>query len=189
MVVSGQIHSLFPMDINPFHILYLDTPISSMESLRQWLATLLGPSVTAVGFLFIYQQLKLSAKQARLSAKQAKIAADNYDLSAKAAERSAALAAEQQRWKKAEFLAEQVREFHNDEVVARVIYMLDWYRRFFEIPSENDSASKIRVAVLEPIRKEVESVESVVIPCVAPESGRGASCGSRNIERRRTVVA
>jgi hypothetical protein len=41
----------------------------------------------------------------------------------------------------------------------------------------------------EPIRKEVESVESVVIPCVAPESGRGASCGSRNIERRRTVVA
>jgi hypothetical protein len=43
--------------------------------------------------------------------------------------------------------------------------------------------------LLEPFRKEVESVESDVIPWVAPESGRGASCGSRNIERRRIVVA
>jgi len=38
---------------------------------------------------------------------------------------------------------------------------------------------------LEPIRKGVESLESVVIPCAAPESGKGASCGSRTIERPR----
>ena len=44
-------------------------------------------------------------------------------------------------------------------------------------------------AFLNSFFKEVEFVESVVIPCVAPELGRGASCGSRNIERRRTVVA
>jgi hypothetical protein len=53
----------------------------------------------------------------------------------------------------------------------------------------SSSASSTSSSTSEPIRKEVESVESVVIPCVAPESGRGASCGSRNIERRRTVVA
>jgi len=35
--------------------------------------------------------------------------------------------------------------------------------------------------LLEPFRKEVESRESVVIPW-APESGRGASCGSRSID-------
>ena len=43
--------------------------------------------------------------------------------------------------------------------------------------------------VSEPFRKEVELVESDVIRWVAPELGRGASCGSRNIERRRIVVA
>ena len=32
------------------------------------------------------------------------------------------------------------------------------------------------------IRKEVESVDSVEIPCAAPESGRGASRGSGNID-------
>ena len=42
---------------------------------------------------------------------------------------------------------------------------------------------------LEPIRKEVELVEWVVIPWWHLSCGRGASCGSRNIERRRTVVA
>ena len=38
---------------------------------------------------------------------------------------------------------------------------------------------------LEPIREEVESLESVVILCVAPESKRGASCGSRSIVQLR----
>jgi hypothetical protein len=55
--------------------------------------------------------------------------------------------------------------------------------------SEPSHRDELPGQLLEPIRKEVESVESVVIPCVAPESGRGASCGSRNIERRRIVVA
>ena len=40
-------------------------------------------------------------------------------------------------------------------------------------------------SVLEPIREEVESLESVVILCVAPESKRGASCGSRSIVQLR----
>jgi hypothetical protein len=34
---------------------------------------------------------------------------------------------------------------------------------------------------LEPIWKEVESLESVMIPCLAPDGQRGASCGSQTI--------
>jgi len=40
---------------------------------------------------------------------------------------------------------------------------------------------------LEPIREGVECLESVVLPYAAPESGRGASCGSRIIARRRIL--
>jgi len=57
---------------------------------------------------------------------------------------------------------------------------------FFSIRNRNPKLVSC-FRVLEPIRQEFESLEPVVIPCVAPESGRGASCGSRNIERRRIV--
>jgi hypothetical protein len=42
--------------------------------------------------------------------------------------------------------------------------------------------------LLEPFRKEVESLESVVFLWLAPESKRGATCGSRSIVRLRIGV-
>ena len=50
---------------------------------------------------------------------------------------------------------------------------------------ECDYALETKKPVLEPIRKEVESLESVMIPCRAPGLERGASCGSRNIVGQR----
>ena len=72
---------------------------------------------------------------------------------------------------------------------ADVVRNLDPDRQVCVMVNDYDLSTNGGAFDLEPIRKEVESVESVVIPCVAPDSGGGASCGSRNIERRRTVVA
>jgi hypothetical protein len=84
--------------------------VALSENIRLWLSVLLGPVVTALGFAFIYRQLQISAQQA-------KTASDSYNLSAKAAERATAQEAELQKWKKAEFLANQVKDFFGDDTV------------------------------------------------------------------------
>jgi hypothetical protein len=89
----------------------------------------LGPLVTAAGFFFLYGQLRASTRQAAT-------AANNYQLAQLAAERSAKEAAEQQNWKKAEFLAQQVKEFYADNRVERVTYMLDWAMRKFQVDGQ-----------------------------------------------------
>ena len=61
-----------------------------------------------------------------MASEQVKIASQNYNLSAQAAERAVSQAAEQQNWKKAEFLANQVRDFFSDQTVEKVVYVLDW---------------------------------------------------------------
>lgn len=105
--------------------------VSLSETIRLWLSVLLGPVVTALGFAFVYRQLQISAQQA-------KTASDSYGLSAKAAERAAAQEAELQKWKKAEFLANQVKDFFGDDTVERVIYMLDWNIRKLVLADDDD---------------------------------------------------
>jgi hypothetical protein len=61
-----------------------------------------------------------------------------------------------------------------DRDSGRVREMLPGLRHFWDFDG-----------LLEPFRKEVESVESVVILWLAPESRRGAICGSRSIVRLR----
>ena len=92
-----------------------DTSLS--EHVRLWLSVLLGPAVTALGFAFIYKQLQISARQAE-------VASNSYFLSVEAAQRATVQAAEQPNWKKAEFLANQVKDFFSDESVERTVYML-----------------------------------------------------------------
>jgi putative transposase len=58
---------------------------------------------------------------------------------------------------------------------------LGWLGRWRRLSKDYEELPEVS----EPIRKGVESLESVVIPCAAPESGKGASCGSRTIERPR----
>ncbi|WP_426436015.1 hypothetical protein [Bradyrhizobium genosp. P] len=106
-----------------------DTSFS--EHVRLWLSVVLGPAVTAIGFAFIYKQLQISARQA-------KVASDNYFLSVETATRATVQAAEQQNWKKAEFLANQVKDFFSDESVERTVYMLDWHIRKLVIADDDD---------------------------------------------------
>jgi hypothetical protein len=93
--------------------------ITQAEYIRQWLSVLLGPLVTSFGFFFIYKQLTVSAKQAET-------ASNNYLLSVDSANRATAQAREQQNWKKAEFLANQVKDFYADKVIERVTHIVDW---------------------------------------------------------------
>jgi hypothetical protein len=93
--------------------------ITYAEHFRLWLSVVLGPVVTFFGFLFVWRQLAISARQAR-------VASNSYRLAVKSAGRAAAESANQQVWKKAEFLANQVRDFYADKVIERAIHMLDW---------------------------------------------------------------
>ncbi|WP_354132554.1 hypothetical protein [Bradyrhizobium sp. RT4b] len=104
---------------------------SLSEHARLWVAALLGPAVTALGFAFIYKQLQISGRQAE-------VASNNYLLSVEAAKRATVQAAEQQNWKKAEFLANQVKDFFGDEGVERTIYMLDWHIRKLVIADDDE---------------------------------------------------
>ncbi|MGX1360718.1 hypothetical protein QNJ95_37165 [Bradyrhizobium elkanii] len=104
---------------------------SLSEHVRLWLLALLGPAVTALGFAFIYKQLQISARQAE-------VASNSYGLSVEAAKLATVQAAEQQNWKKAEFLANQVKDFFSDECVERTTYMLDWHIRKLVIADDDD---------------------------------------------------
>jgi hypothetical protein len=96
------------------------------ENLRLWLSVLLGPLVTSLGFFFIYQQLAIAAEQAKTSAEQAKTAAKNYLHAVDSSNRATAQAKEQQTWKKAEFLANEVKDFYADKRIERVTHIVDW---------------------------------------------------------------
>lgn len=104
---------------------------SLSEHVRLWLSALLGPAVTALGFTFIYKQLQISARQTE-------VASNGYLLSVEAAKRATVQAAEQQNWRKAEFLANQVKDFFSDECVERTTYMLDWHIRKLVIADDDD---------------------------------------------------
>lgn len=104
----------------------LGEPFLLTENLRQWLGVLLGPLVTSLGFFFIYKQLGIAAKQAETSAQQAGTASSNYALAVKSADRATAQAKEQQTWKKAEFLANEVKDFYADKRIERVTHIVDW---------------------------------------------------------------
>jgi hypothetical protein len=109
-----------------------------IEHIRLWLSVLLGPIVTAFGFAFVYKQLQVSTQQAEIAARQAETSSRSYAVAAGAAERAAAQAAEQQKWKKAEFLANQVKDFFGDESVERTVYMLDWHIRKLVLADDDD---------------------------------------------------
>ncbi len=52
--------------------------------------------------------------------------------------------------------------------------------------ARNKSRAPLARPTLEPIWKEVESLESVMIPCLAPDLEWGAACGRRRIAGQRS---
>jgi hypothetical protein len=142
----------------------------TVEHVRLWLSVLLGPLVTSFGFFFIYNQLAIAAKQAKISADQAKTASNNYILAVESANRATAQAQEQQNWKKAEFLANQVKDFYADDMIDHVTRMVDWSMckiRFDEIDRPvlcvHDNIKNSMAKKEESLRKEFFDENRVVI--------------------------
>ncbi|WOJ89068.1 hypothetical protein RZS28_14835 [Methylocapsa polymorpha] len=86
-----------------------------MDLIRQWLSSL-GPIVTLIGLCLVYKQIKIATHTYEQSTEKFK---------------------EEQKWKKAEFIANQAKDFYTDKRVERVIYMLDWGADGRELLIEN----------------------------------------------------
>jgi hypothetical protein len=82
-------------------------------------ASLLGPTVTILGFWFIWQQLKNTNRQIEIAG--AGLEASNRQNKTN------------QDWKRSEFIAGEVKEFYRDPTVARVLQMIDYSDRRYDI--------------------------------------------------------
>lgn len=87
--------------------------------LAKLLASLVAPSVTVFGFWFVWQQLKNTNRQIEIAAEGLK--ASNKQNTAN------------QDWKRAEFIAAEVKSFYQDPAVAKVLQMLDWNDRRYDL--------------------------------------------------------
>lgn len=90
----------------------------SDDPLFEVLKVFLSPAVTFAGFWY--------------TAKQLTLAQGNYRTNVESYNESLKKTAHEQRWKKAEFIAKEAREFYADKRVERVVYMLDWGVRQFK---------------------------------------------------------
>jgi hypothetical protein len=89
----------------------MTSPWTSLE-IAKFAASLAGPIVTIFGFGFVWLQLKNTNLQI-------KIARDGLQAS--------------QDWKRAEFVASEFKEFYRDAVVMKVLGMVDYYDRKYDI--------------------------------------------------------
>lgn len=93
----------------------MGTTWTSLE-IAKLMVSLVGPLVTVLGFWFVWQQLKNTAAGLDASNRQNKT---NQD------------------WKRAEFIASEVKEFYRDPIVARVLQMIDYSDRRYDIGRKN----------------------------------------------------
>jgi hypothetical protein len=93
--------------MDPLHIVIDQEPVDVLISR-------VAPLLTILGFLLVYWQLRVSAETYRLAAQDSAV---------------------QNRWKKAEYIAEQVSQFFADPVVRKTIHLLDYHYRLIEARS------------------------------------------------------
>jgi hypothetical protein len=82
-------------------------------------ASLASPMVTVTGFWFIWQQLKNTNRQ--------------IEIAANGLEASNIQNKTNQNWKRAEFIASEIKEFYQDPLVVKVLQMIDYSDRRYEI--------------------------------------------------------
>jgi hypothetical protein len=104
----------------------LATTWTTLESAKL-AASLVGPTVTMVGFWFIWQQLKNTNRQIE-------IAGDGLDASNRQNKTN-------QEWKRAEFVASEVKEFYKDQTVIKVLQMIDYSDRKYDIGMKDKSGN------------------------------------------------
>jgi hypothetical protein len=103
--------------------------IATDQAWYDYLIAGLTPVATIVGLVFIARQVRIAAEQTRIAADQARAAADQTKIALDAHQLAVAQAKEEQEWKKAEYIANQVADFFADEQCARVVYEIDWRMR------------------------------------------------------------
>jgi hypothetical protein len=101
----------------------MNSPWTSLE-IAKFAASLAGPIVTIVGFWFILQQL-------RNTNRQIEIAGDGLEASNRQNKTN-------QDWKRAEFVASEFKEFYGDPVIIKVLRMIDYYDRRYDIGMKDD---------------------------------------------------
>jgi hypothetical protein len=84
------------------------------------IASFLGPIVTLGGFYFLNRQIKINGENLRLSFQSSERSQQEY--------------IKAQRWKKTEFVADQVDKFFDDKENRIILKMLDWKVRTIVIP-------------------------------------------------------
>ncbi len=84
--------------------------------------TALSPAVTAIGFVFLYKQLRINGNQLKISLDNANLAQENANLLKQEY-------VESQKWKQIEFVAEQIDHFFDDQDNRIVMKILDWRKR------------------------------------------------------------
>ncbi|SIO02164.1 hypothetical protein SAMN05443247_01448 [Bradyrhizobium erythrophlei] len=82
-------------------------------------ASLASPIVTVVGFWFVWQQLKNTNRQ--------------IEIAGRGLEASNIQNKTNQDWKRAEFIAGEVKGFYQDPVVVKVLQMIDYNDRRYDI--------------------------------------------------------
>lgn len=94
----------------------------------------LSPVVTVVGFLFVWIQIKNAAAQIA-------IARESLDA-------SNVQNAKAQDWKRAEFVASQTRDFYENEIVFKILQMLDYEARHYQIGITDRSGKPVLTKVV-----------------------------------------
>lgn len=82
-------------------------------------ASLAGPFVTVIGFWFVWQQLKNTNSQ--------------IEIAGKVLESSNIQNKTNQNWKRAEFIANEIKNFYQDPVVMKVLQIIDYNDRRYDI--------------------------------------------------------
>jgi hypothetical protein len=93
-------------------------------------AAFAGPIVTAVGFLFLWKQLNNTTQQVKIASDSLKASNEQNKIN--------------QDWKRSEFIAAQMKEFYENAAVNKVLQMVDYETRLYDLGMRSNSGKLIQ---------------------------------------------
>ena len=110
-----------------------------------WLGIVLGPAVTAIGFIFIWLQLREASRQTKFSAEAVAQASLQTKYASEQAVTAAQEASAQRQWKKSEYLNLFANKFFGDVSCDQVINLIDYAARPITINLDDGTIKTIIV--------------------------------------------
>jgi hypothetical protein len=98
-----------------------------------------GPIATLAGFLFVWKQLGNTALQIEIAQKNLEATNQQSVIN--------------QKWKRAEFVAAEIKLFYDNEIVSKTLQMLDYEARYYDIGIV-DKAGKTRRTMVVQLKSE-----------------------------------